>query len=699
MCIFFCIQADNATDDLSTIDQDVAAGKPINVGQLKVLQDIQMPAELRSFLNNLVINAPKTTKNSDGSQVTAGQVTYDNLPLDVQLRSQPKIGGGSDMAIIVGFPAGFKLSAVTSKLSALDVLSLTRSALIYSTVNYTDAQWKIDVQQGVNLYAAIQIAGIVESLTKPIGKGLNEIDIQGLITPTYIGSYFKATLPGVIKIGKIAQTTGISFVVRYLSGSFSVGLEAGFSVNFPNQPQPIAFQGSVSVKNTEIIVNMWMDNYIQNAFGINGLQFGKVTYLIGSDIAEVIESEGLIPISSLGIGGSIKVGTKEYTADALVDLSETSPSFVLLVDFPQGLSVADIATFGVELANAVQPLSNKDQIMAAITKSVPPIGLQKAQIYVVPKDTVLSGKNYAQGISADGQLQILGTQAQMVLKIDAKQILGSSSIKTKIGPVTITGVGPDQKAGTPDDAAIVSIAVDPVKGTFAMFIDGTVIVDPIGSFEGLKGDTKFTISATDLSGSFMFNLLNTFSAQISLGAKQPASAAGGKAAAAVNAWSDITTWSLGVDFTQQGLASLGKLLSDVSGAISAKAKTSLSQAAQSAQSITDGSAAIDAQIADLNTQINARVQQNLKAIAKAQDTVNSLKATKDKLDAQVAICKGKQPKLASDVDQYVQGPALTPDQIQDAVNQMKTDNPDMPQEAIDAALQTLSTQYDAGQLK
>lgn len=703
--------AESAADDSQVINQAVQQGKPINVGQLKQLANIPMPSELRSFLNNLVINAPKTTTNTDGSKTTRGAVTFNNVSLEVELRTQPKLGGGNELSVSVGLPGGFKMSSLSPKLNAFDVLSFARSTLIYSTVEYTDTEWNMNVEPGVNFFAAIKIAGIVEKLTRPIGKGLNEIDIQGVFTPDYSGSFFKATIPGVIKVGKLAQTTGVSFVVRFSDVSVSIGLEAGFSVNLPGQPEPIAFMGSISFSNTELVINMWLDNYIQNAFGIPGLQFGKVSFLVGSDILQDVETLGFVPISSVGLSGSIKVGPKEYTVTSIVDVSQTSPSFALIIDFPQGLTITDIATFGINLADAVKAIPNKNAIIGKIQSTVPNIGFDKAKMYVVPLDVVISGKNYPKGIQAMGQAHILGNVEEMALKISEKQIIGSMGLKTKIGPLTISGVGPDKKANTSDDAAVVTVSMDPISGNASVFVDGTITLDPIGTFQGMKADTRLTIAQNSFSGNFLFNLLNMFSAQISLGAKQKSdSTSGAKTSTMLGAtagvsdqsvasWSDFSQWAIGVNFTQQGLFALGGIIKDLSNTIADLSHKNLAAAQANVNKLSDNNAAIDQQIASINQQIQDRQQKNLAAIAKAQQKVDSLKATKDKLDAQIARCKGKKPDLASDVDKYIQGPPLTPDQVQQAVEQLKADNPDMPQEVIDQALVILGAQYEAGQLQ
>ncbi len=716
------------SDEGAAITATASQGKPIVIGDLSFIKKIPLPSGVTNFLKKVSIVKPTITKNvpvkrdpesatspTDFGTIITGQATIATVTVDVKVRIVNLQGGGQKLSVIVGLGQGFKLSQIDSKLKALDVLQLTKAAFIFSkddsNEGYWDPDWNIRVKPGFTLVAGVKVGGEIEKLLRAIGKDMTEIIVQGTINPQISGSFLSITLPGKISLGKVGETTGLVLTLAITEATpgvptLDIAIKTGLSIKIPTQTAPLLFFGEIRAKTAppKLYITGWMQGFYENAFGLNGLRIGQFGVRADMDLAAATASGGLLALSGFCLQGAIGFGEKTLSVLGCIDFS-TSPDLMLVSSLEGGLYLSDIVAFAADI---IKRVTKKD--ISGIAKDLPHIGFKTFKVYIVPKDTFFGDKIYKKGIEVEVVADILKTDVGLAVRVDEEGINALGYIQAfKIGPLSITGAGPDRKAGTADDGAVVQIQVDPKKLLASLFIDATVELD---IFDGIKSGTTINLSTKGLSFQVSVDIFKEFSATVrisAIGAVSPSAAAAasqkaasdslksaadalkaGTTAPATGDLSQDTSYGVYVKLTQTALEKWGKACTESAKQMLIDANKEIDKREKEVESLNNQIADLDKKIADIDKKDAAFDTENKANITKAQQQISGLNATKTKLDAAVARCKGKVPSKANDIDEFVAGPQLTPNAIEAQIKQMKAANPTLSDAALDIVRRSLA---------
>lgn len=713
-------------EDISSPDEitePAAKKEPINIGQLSFIKKIPMPNGMRTFLNKLTLENAGVNKIEGGTEL-AGTINIDKTTVEGKFHVI-KQAGAVKMSFLVGLPNGFKFGNIDKNLAPLDTIQLIKGALVFSQYQYTEEDWNLNVNSGVNFLAVIQATGQIGKTLRFIGNDFDKLQLQGSITFDVIGSYFKATLPGKLKLGGWGETTGLSlalYIKELAPGvpNLAVGISTGILVRIPSQVEPLSFIGEIQLSLNDVFVNGWMDGFWQNAMGIKGFRVGNATVGVRSDFTVAAASGGILGLSGFCLGGAVGFGRKELSLSACVSVSGSQvPDIILAGEFKGGLYLSDIVEFSTDVIDGVAGIAGaKLNLTNEVRDKLPNIGFDTAKLYVVPKDTFLAGKLYEKGFELAAAGTILDTHIGFDIKIKDKGINGIAYLKTKIGPLTITGAGPDKKMGTADDAAVIMLNINPLQKEVALFADGYLYLDVL---DGLNASARIDLSQNGIYFKMAVDIFKEFKAMIEVKAKikivkegpatkeqaeaEAKKAADSKAASAAKEkssmvdkltglaigaltegeekgptatdFNDLSAWSIAGSFEQTALSKLGKIVGQAAREMVALAKKDIEKAKQDVYKL-------DKEIEAMKARIKRTQDANLKAIADAKKKIGELDTLKAKLDAAVNKCTGKKPEQQKAVNEFVKGEALTKAEVDKVVDQLRKDNPDMSKSAIEA---------------
>ena len=724
--------AQSAVEEISSPDEITEPAQkkePINIGKLSFIQKIPMPSGMRNFLNKLTLENVGANSIEGGTEF-AGIINIDKTTVEGKFHIIKDSTGAVKMSFLLGLPNGFKFANIDKKLSPLDTIQLIKGALVFSQYQYTEEDWNLNVNSGVSFLAIVQANGEIGRTLKFIGNDFDKLQLQGSITFDIIGSYFKATLPGKLKLGGWGETTGLSlalYIKELAPGvpNLAIGVSTGILVRIPSQKDPLSFIGEIQLSANDVFVNGWMDGFWQNAMGIKGFRVGNATVGVRSDFAVAAASGGILGLAGFCLGGAVGFGRKELSLAACVSVSGSQvPDIILSGEFKGGLYLSDIVEFSTDIIDGVAGIGGaKLNLTQEVQGKLPNIGFDTAKLYVVPKDTFLAGKLYEKGFELAAAGTILDTHLGFAIKIKDKGINGIAYLKTKVGPLTITGAGPDKKMGTADDAAVIMLNINPLQKEIALFADGYMYLDVL---DGLNAAVRIDISASGIYFKVAVDIFKEFKAMIEVNASinpvKPvalgATGAGGGATGtgpitkstenkpenkpeksltdklqdvAIGAltkdpnakvptatdFNDLSAWSIAGEFEQTALAKLGKIVGQAAREMVELAKKDIEKAKQDVYKL-------DKEIEAMKARIKRTQDANLKAIADAKKKIGELDTLKAKLDAAVNKCRGKKPEKQQMVDEFVKGEPLTKAEVDKVVDQLRKDNPDMSKSAIEA---------------
>jgi len=384
--------------------------------------------------------------------------------------------------IFIGFPAGISLGAIDKKLGVLDkALQVISASMVFSTVNYFDADWGVPVGEGANLILMVKVAGILDEVLKPIGTDLTTLMLTVNLSPTIVGSDFNATLPGKIQLGEpgqkpIIETTGLSLGGFIGDTDITLYVSTGLQLNLPWQKTPLIFSASLLGTLTgNIAIEGNMDGQLSLPFppfgfpnGTNVVTFGDVFIKLAIDAALIAQSSGLIPISGFGLGAGITCGDVAGRAKLYFNLSGSNAPDIFVDAAVNNMTYDKIlGCYGkVLLVNTGMQVD----ITKVIKEKVPPFGLREIKVYFAPKDMFLGLQVWRKGIKVTAKATFPWVDGpkdcDMEISITMNGIMMRAYCQTlNVGPLKIFGRGPDRKAGTKDDGPIMLFNFAP-KGSW-----------------------------------------------------------------------------------------------------------------------------------------------------------------------------------------------------------------------------------------
>lgn len=678
----------------SALFDQAKKGTSISVSSILELMKIDLPGELKTIFNKVVIDKPTFTTGPDDAKMIQGGGSI--LGQDVALRFSEK---GGALSLSAGLSNGIDFSKIDPKLKPLNLLKLEKWAIILSTGSFIDPQWNVPLSRGANFVATIGVTGKLAQLLKALGKDLNTVTFSGVISPGITGSKFSAQLPGELKLGPIGNTTGLTlsmYLIEVTTGvpDVSFGATSGLNIKLPTQKAPISMNGEflITPAPPKLRLSGYMDGVYKPAFDIPGLGLGNFGFGVDVDLTTLAASGGTIPVTGGCFKGTLGIGPKILNMVGCLDVS-ASPIFMLKSNLEGGLFLIDFVKFGSTIIEeAAAAVGAKLNLFNPIKKQIPTIGVKTFIVDIIPQAATFAGVAYDKGIDVDMTADILGKDATLKMKIDMSGMSAIGFLESfNLGPFKLSG-SITNDAGK--KGAGVKMVIDPKKLLAEFMIDGIVELDILG---GLKAATVIDLSPTGIAFMLESKLFNSFDAKINVtaqGVLSPSAKAAiaqantemssdAKEAAAATPQADLGSsknYSVRVELTQTGLKQLGDALQTAAANMLNDAKRDLDKQKEKVNSLDKQKADLDKQIADLNAQDTALDKANQASINAALKVVNEKQVKKAKLDAAIAKCKGKKPK--ADVEKFGLGAALTKAQIDQQMERFKKENPQLTAEQL-----------------
>ncbi len=684
----------------STLFDQAQKGASISVASILQLLKIDLPGGIKDVLSKVMIDKPTIKTGADGAKMIEGGGSL--LGQQVAFRFSAL---GGKLSLSAGLSSGIDFAKIDPKLKPLNLLKIEKSAFILSTGSFVDPQWNVPVSQGANFVATVAVTGKLAQLLKALGKDLNEVTFSGAISPQITGSKFSVQLPGELKLGPLGNSTGLTlsmYLIEVVAGVPDVAFSAtsGLKIILPSQKEPISMNGEflITPAPPKLRITGYMDGIYKPAFDIPGLGLGNFGFGVDSDLTTLASTGGTIPITGGCLKGTLAIGPKVLDVAGCLDVS-ASPIFMLKSKLEGGLYLIDFVKFGsIIVEEAAATAGAKLDLFTAIKKQIPNIGVKTFIVDIIPQAATFAGVAYDKGVLVEMTTDILGKEASLDFKIDMSGMNALGFIESfNVGPFKLSGT---MKNAAGKEGAGVKMIIDPKKLLATLAVDGTVELNVLG---GLKGATIINLSPTGLSFMLETKILNQFDAKINVKAdvavSPSAAAPTGKAemsedakkvaAAAPQADpSSAKNYSIRAELTQSGLKKLGEILQKAATEMLDNAKKELDKQKDKVNSLDKQKADLDQQIAAVNEKDAALNRANQASIDAALQTVNAEKVKKEKLDAAIAKCKGKKPKV--DVEKFAKGTPLTKQQIDQQMEQFKKANPNLTDQQLAAIRKNLA---------
>ncbi len=452
-------------------------------------------------------------------------------------------------SISMELPDDYKISSLFPNFKKLDAIPIPKGMIVASTFNYMHpdayAQQSVSseemsihsaggmqsasltkggyaVEKGFNFIGSLSLTGPLRALGE-LRKKAKEFDsivfdfdaplyIQGVI-PSMTAAKFKGVVPmrlgmdfqklkkipkGFSDIFKKITTDDIIIEVAITPSDQRFGAQSGIRIYLGTQPEPVRIQafGGIDILSGKINFGGKVPDMVELKWLAIG-DFGIEMYL--DPAVEAVLAFFGVPISGLAFRGRIDLGKKGDTRASLSMASKVSLETKKALDYAFNVSGKNLQF--AELVSLLTKMSAKAGIGKEIPSSkIPTMTISEVSGRVAIYDTEIAGTKIPAGfqLKLDAQLfdKKFGFDVDIRhLDLTFKGTGYMSEIAFKNGKNTVfklSGPGPDQQYGTPDDGPIVACSFDaknPLAGSFS--IHTMLDIPPLG----LKNKVDLEIEA------------------------------------------------------------------------------------------------------------------------------------------------------------------------------------------------------------
>lgn len=417
-----------------------------------LIDKVPMGGELKKIeINNVEFEFDAATRGV----IVRGDATI--LGLTTQVEGE---GGTAGFAFMAYPRDEWTLGTVVPfvKGTPLDQFKFENTALILSTLERHTMPNGIDVGAGMSVAADLELkgGGILDGLKLLL---LNQVSkISFLATMGTSPDKFKLVgfVPIRLQMGEYLSLENIAIEIALLGPAFSVlgnlkFIPPPWAKIFPDsegasKQKPLLFTARVRVQPDQASGAGTMQGDWVNPFGLKGLTISNTAVEIGINYP-VFASTGLPSI--FGLTGEMGIGKKK----AMMALKVSANfSDLILMGRLNELSLRDLA----DLLNTMGIKIPADK--------VPNLALKKPEIAMAPKGGTIGEIVFESGFKLAGALEILGKSALVKIVVDKSGIIGRGSVsELNLGPLKITGAGPDGKYGTADDGPTIGVELTAAK--------------------------------------------------------------------------------------------------------------------------------------------------------------------------------------------------------------------------------------------
>lgn len=394
------------------------------------------------------------------------------------------------------------LSQLVPKLkkSVADELILSSGTVYASTIAYTDPANDIAIKPGLTLYAQLDMAKS-PTLTPLVSIAHTKtITVTGTLSHNTNDISLVAKLPTIIIKDPHIKELALFLII---TGEPSVEVSGEIAFIPEADQKPLTGHINASFESSSLVLHGGLTGCWEHPFAIAGARLCDPSLIIGIEPKTFLATG--IP-SKLGFSAAFEVAQRIVRMAAVFDAQDNS-KMVLLGDLEGTISLQDLVLLALSLGP--QDSSTKKIRAQKIQNALPPIAIKDMLFKMAPATMTINDKTYYRGFTAQGTVELLKQKLSMGFNLGYDGIYAHGYISTlKLGPLLITGPGPDNITGTEDDGAQVSI--------YATLDKQECVVQGQAKFDTLF-DSQSDIHISPLSGITFFTsakLFEVFSATI-----------------------------------------------------------------------------------------------------------------------------------------------------------------------------------------
>lgn len=447
-------------------------------------------------LKDIALKNPKISVGGSKDEVEiaiGGQVVLFGQTLHATLHLATVIDPGLEGYLEIDLAEEFRLSQIIPELAntEIDKMVFKDLNLILTAADFYDTERKVQYKRGINLYGFALEEGPLEPIAKLTQMPKDtEIVIFGTIGSPK-DTQFKLKIP-VSRNLKTDRAMLKSLGAEILASPPTLSLFGTIAIKPTEKDDWLDFSVVLGAGAEDIIAEGSLQGEWKNPFGVNNFSLKDVALALKFNY-ELLVSTGLP--DTIGMTGSFEIGKYKVGMAAKGSFSEPE-EFVFAGDLNQ-LSLNDF----VDLASKII----KQKIP---TDKIPTFEIKDVHFYFVPKNTKIGVFFFDEGLNLEGTLYIPNFTTHGRLTVRSGGIVGEGYVsKVDLGPLHMTGAGPDRVYGTADDGPTMRLALSLQEQE--LYISGIVELE---SF--FKGETDVYLTLDKMHFKLTAKINNLFEAQI-----------------------------------------------------------------------------------------------------------------------------------------------------------------------------------------
>lgn len=362
------------------------------------LLSLPTPA-LPSFFQRLQARSIEMKVQTGASISLSGESELGKLEINLD--------NGTPKSMILGLApnTGFKLANVHSSLQPLDQMGLSDLVFVYASQSARlDQELSLSARlsaEGIPLGAGLNLlAGFELPANLPGMKQKGNVVIRTLI-PTNISatpSLRASVLFNGLQLGQDFEIRESFIQIAPVDMAFSTGLSLAAKLD----GNWIAFSGMGEIAppaTLGLVVFMEQGSVWKNPFGVKGVAISDLGLDLGADVLSPI------PRPKLGVSGALKIGPFQGQGAGMLDTGNPLNSLISLK-----MNRMALQQF-IDAFSGTQVKSELNKLPAQLRD----IGVENAQLTIIPKTTEMAGRTYEQGLRIKGTATIAGLGARLDL--------------------------------------------------------------------------------------------------------------------------------------------------------------------------------------------------------------------------------------------------------------------------------------------
>lgn len=354
----------------------------------------------------------------------------------------------------------------------------------------------IKYKQGINFFADTRLKNALSPVAKITHtKEETPIVLSGMIAaPNPLNSVFKVQLPFMIPVWPNNELS-IGKLTLEISGQPTPGIALLTTVRFKPTPrdQTLDFISRIQVSVNDALLAGTMLGTWNNPLGISGFKLADTALQIGMNYELLLAG---IPIDKLGMAAKLGIGRRNVSF--ATNISLTHPDDFVFAGSLDRLDFKDLVDL---ISDAIHRQLD--------TSKIPEISIQNVSLYMVPKKTKIGELEFSQGFSGSATFIIekfIASARFAYIDDDGISAEGWCT-RFKVGPLLVSGTGPDKIYGTADDGPYLHLELTKSKQLFYL----SAIVDLENVF---RTNADVDLNKDQLSFDVTASVMHAFEATI-----------------------------------------------------------------------------------------------------------------------------------------------------------------------------------------